>query len=61
MHRRGNCRGIGLAERGVGMVDNADEVWGVIPRPVELIFILGPRGHPCPLYMLRAIVSDEGS
>jgi hypothetical protein len=41
------------------MGDNADEVRGVVPHPTELIFVLGPRGHPCPLYMLCAITSDE--
>jgi hypothetical protein len=61
MHRRGNCKGVGPAERGVGMVDDVDEVWGVVPQPAELVFVLGLRGHPCPLYMLCAISSNEGS
>jgi hypothetical protein len=61
MRRRGNRKGVGPAERGIGMVDDADEVRGVIPRPAELVFILGPWGRPCPLYMLCAIVGDEGS
>jgi hypothetical protein len=62
MHRRGDRKGVGPAEVGVSTVDDADEVWGVHPRLAELVFILGPQGRPCPLYMLRAIVDgDEGS
>jgi hypothetical protein len=41
-------------------MDDVDEVWGVIPHLAELVFILGPQGHPCPLYMLQAITSDKG-
>jgi hypothetical protein len=42
-------------------MDDMDEVWGVIPQPAELVFVLGLWGCPCPLYMLRAIVgSDKG-
>jgi hypothetical protein len=59
MCHRGNRKGVGLAERGVSMVDNVDEVWGVVPCPAELVFVLGPQGCPCPLYMLCAITSDE--
>jgi hypothetical protein len=61
MRCRGNHKGVGPADTGVGMVDDADEVRGVIPRPAELVFILGLWGRPCPLYMLRAIVGAEGS
>jgi hypothetical protein len=60
MRRRGNCKGIGPADVGVGM-DDADEVQGVVPRPAELVFILGPRGRPCPRYMLRAIGGNKRS
>jgi hypothetical protein len=60
MRRRGNRKGVGPAEMGVGM-DDADEVRGVIPRPVELVFVLGLWGRPCPLYMLHAITSNKGS
>jgi hypothetical protein len=61
MRHRGNRKGVGPVELGVG-TDDADEVRGVVPRPAELVFVLGPWGRPCPLYMLCAIVgSDEGS
>jgi hypothetical protein len=61
MRCRGNRKGIGPAETGVGMVDDADEVRGVVPRPAELVFVLGLRGRPCPLYILWAIVGNKGS
>jgi hypothetical protein len=59
MRHRGNRKGIGPAEMGVGM-DDTDEVQGVVPQPVEFIFVRGPWGRPCPLYMLHAITSDKG-
>jgi hypothetical protein len=60
MRRRGNRKGVGPADAGVS-TDDVDEVRGVVPRPAELVFVLGPRGRPWPLYMLHAIVGDKGA